>query len=210
MIKLLIADDHTLFRDGLKQIFAEYPEMLAAGEASSGKEVIDKVTKNDYDVILLDISMPGRNGIEVIKDLKVLRPHLQVLVLSMYSEEQYAFRALKAGAAGYLTKNQASDELIKAIQKIAMGGKYITPSVAEQLAIDLEQDLNMPLHKRLSNREYQVMCMIASGKTVNEIASELSLCVSTISTLRSRILLKMKMKTNAEITYYAIKNGLVE
>lgn len=210
MIRLLIADDHTLFREGLKQILTEYQDLVVAGEANNGTEVISKVGQNDYDVVVLDISMPGRNGIEVIKQLKDLKPDLHVLVLTMYSEEQYAVRALRAGASGYLTKSGASRELISAIQKVSSGGKFISPAVAEQLAFDLEKDSEQPLHKRLSDREYQVMCLIASGKTVKEIAQELSLSVSTISTLRSRILTKMNMKTNAEITYYAIKNELVD
>ena len=154
--------------------------------------------------------MPGRNSIDIIKEIKTLKPELKVLILSMYSEEQYAFRTLKAGAAGYLTKNGASRDLIKAIRKVSRGNKFISPAVAEQIAFDLENDREQPLHKKLSNREYQVMCMLASGKTVKIIAHELSRSASTISTIRARLLDKMKMKNNAEVTYYAIKNNLVE
>ncbi|MFQ6116263.1 MAG: response regulator [bacterium] len=209
MIRLLIADDHALFREGLKRIFAEYDDLVVAGEASNGMEVLSQVCENDYDVVLLDISMPGRSGIDIIKQLKALEPEIRVLVLSMYSEEQYAFRALKAGASGYLTKNGASRDLINAIRKVSTGGKFISAAVAEQIAFDLEKGADEPPHKGLSDREFQVLCMIASGKTVKEIADELSLSVKTISTYRTRILEKMHMKNNAEITCYAIRNGLV-
>jgi len=210
MIKVLIADDHTIVREGLKQIFEETPDVVAAGEAKNGQEILDKVRENDYDVVLLDISMPGRGGLDVLKQLKNEKPELPVLVLSMYPEEQYAVRVLKAGASGYLTKESASNELIVAIRKVSGGRKYITSSLAERLAYDLEFKTNVKekLHEGLSDREYQVMCMIASGKTVKEIAKELSLSVKTISTYRYRVLEKMKMKNNAELIRYAIINRL--
>ncbi len=210
MIKILIADDHAIVREGLKQIVAETPNIVVADEASNAQEALDKIWKNDYDVVVLDISMPGRNGLDVLKQLKSERPKLPVLILSMHPESQYAVRVLKAGASGYLTKDSAPDELIAAIRQISLGRKYITSSLSEKLAFDLEIDAEKPLHETLSDREHQVMCMIASGKTVTAIAEELSLSVKTISTYRSRILQKMKMKNNAELTRYAIQNRLVD
>lgn len=210
MIKILIADDHAIVREGLKQIVAETSDMVVADEASTGHEVLDRVRDDEYDVVILDISMPGGDGLNILKQIKHERPKLFVLVLSMHPEEQYAVRVLKAGAAGYLTKESAPDELITAIRRVARGGKYVSSTLAEKLAFDLEHDTMQPLHKTLSDREYQVMCMIASGKRVKEIAEELCLSVKTISTYRSRILEKMDMKNNAELTHYAIKEGLVE
>jgi len=210
MIKILIADDHAVVREGLKQIISETSDMLVADEADNGQDVLNKVSEQNYDVVLLDITMPGRSGLDVLKQLKSKKPKLPVLMLSVHPEEQYAVRTLKAGAAGYLTKGSATDELIAAIRKISQGKKYISPSLAEKLAFDLDVDHEKPRHEILSDREYQVMSMIASGKTVKEIADELSLSVQTISTYRSRILEKMKMKNNAEIIYYAVKQGLVD
>ncbi len=210
MIKILIADDHAIVREGLKQILAETPDMIVADEASNGQELIAKMEKSEVDVVLLDISMPGRNGIEVLKQLKAERPRVSVLILSMYSEEQYAMRALRAGASGYLTKESAPDELIEAIRRVSKGRKYISPSVAEKLAVNLEPGTEKPPHEILSDREYQVMCMIASGKTVKEIGDELQLSVKTISTYRSRILEKLDLRNNAALTHYAIQNRLVE
>jgi DNA-binding NarL/FixJ family response regulator len=210
-IKILIADDHTIVREGLKQILAETPDMVVAGEANTGQQVLDKVWKKDYDVILLDISMPGRSGIDILKQLKSERPKLAVLILSMYSEEQYAMRALRAGASGYMTKESAPDELIEAIRKVSQGRKYISPSLAEKLAFNLEagDETRLP-HENLSDREYQVMCMIASGKIIKEIAEDLSLSVKTVSTYRSRILEKMGLRTNAALTHYAVQNKLIQ
>jgi len=210
MIKILIADDHPIVREGLKQILQEASDIVVADEASNGQEVLDKVWKNDYDVILLDISMPGRSGLEVLKQLKSQKPGLRVLVLTMHPEEQYAVRVLRAGASGYLTKESAPDELIKAIRKVSRGRKYVSPSLAEKLAFELEIDSEKPLHETLSDREYEVMRMIASGKRVKEIAEELFLSIKTISTYRSRILEKMKMKSSAELMHYAIQNKLVD
>ena len=210
MIKILIADDHAVVREGLKQIISETPDMRVTDEANNGQEVLNKVSEQHYDVVLLDIAMPGRSGLDVLKQLKSKKPKLPVLMLSVHPEEQYAVRTLKAGASGYLTKGSATDELIAAIRKISTGKKYVSSSLAEKLAFDLDMDHEKPRHEILSDREYQVMSMIASGKTVKEIADELSLSVQTISTYRSRILEKMKMKNNAEIIYYAVKQGLVE
>jgi len=210
MIRVLIADDHPIVREGLKQIIAETPDMVVANEASNAQEVLDKVWENDYSVVLLDISMPGRSGLDILKQLKSERPELPVLILSVHPEEQYAVRVLRAGASGYLTKESAPDELIAAIRKVSLGRKYVSSSLAEKLAFDLEIEAEKPLHETLSDREYQVLCMIAQGKTVKEIAEELSLSVKTISTYRSRILEKMRMNNNAQLTHYAIKNRLVE
>jgi len=208
-IKILIADDHPIVRAGFKQVIADTPDMLVADEAGNGQEVLNLIGKKDYDLVLLDISMPGRSGLEILKDLKSEKPKLPVLILSIYPEEQYAVRALRAGASGYMTKASAANELIAAIRKISAGGKYISASLAEKLAFYLDGDATRPPHETLSDREYQVMLMIASGKTVTEIADELCLSVKTISTYRTHILEKMKMKNNAEITLYAVHNKLV-
>jgi two-component system invasion response regulator UvrY len=210
MIKILIADDHTMFREGLKHILAEYPDLVAADEANNGQEVLDKIWKNDYDMVLLDITMPGMTGLEALKQLKNDKPKLPVLILSMHPEEQYAIRVLRAGASGYLTKESAPDELITAIRKISQGKKYITPSLAERLASEFEADSERPLHDILSDREYQVLSMIAGGKTLTHIAKELSLSIKTVSTYRTRIMEKMKMKTNAEVMHYVIKHQLLD
>ncbi len=211
MIKVLIADDHTLVRKGLRQLLLQSRAVGVVDEARDGKETIAKVGANPYDVVLLDISFPGRSGIEVLKQLKSLRPKLPVLILSMHPEEQYAVRALRAGAGGYLTKESAPDELIEAIQKLARGGKYITASLADRLAEEIGETSGEELpHARLSDREYQVLCMIASGKTVKEIGKELNLSVKTISTHRARILQKMNLRNNAQLTHYAIKYRLVD
>jgi two-component system invasion response regulator UvrY len=210
MIRIIITDDHPIFREGLKRIIEKTSDMVVADEASTGEELLGKVGEKNLDLVLLDIAMPGRGGLDILDQLKTTNPNLRILVLSMYPEERYAIRVLKSGAAGYLTKDEASDELIKAIRKISDGGKYVSPSLAEKWALDLELGGEKPLHESLSNREYQVMLMIASGKTLKEIVEELSLSVTTISTYRSRILKKMKLSNNAEIIYYAIKNGLVE
>jgi len=208
MIKTIIADDHTIVREGLKQILNETDDVSVSGEAKNGGELLKKLRREIFDVVVLDISMPGSNGLDALKQIKIISPDLPVLVLSMHPEEQYAVRALKAGAAGYLAKDSASEELLKAIRKIAAGGKYVSPSLAEKLAVDLDVDRERPLHETLSDREYQVLCMIASGRTVKEVAEELSLSVKTVSTYRSRILDKMHMANNAQLTHYAIENGL--
>jgi two-component system, NarL family, invasion response regulator UvrY len=210
MIKILVADDHAIVREGLKQILTDNDNMVVAGEAVDGQEVLEQVRKEDWDLILLDISMPGRGGIDTLRELKAEKPKLPVLILSMYPEEQYAIRALKAGASGYLTKGSAPEELVEAIEKVSQGGRYISPSLAESLAFHVGANSDTPLQETLSDREYQVMVMIASGKAVSEIAKELSLSVKTISTNRVRALKKMRMKNNSELTFYAIKHGLVK
>ena len=209
MIKILIADDHTIVREGLKQIVANTAGLVVTGETATGRETLELIRKDDFDIILLDIAMPEKDGMAILKQLKQEKSKIPVLILSMYPEEQYAIRALKMGAAGYLTKVSAPDELIKAIKKISTGKKYISDSLAERLALDLDVDTEKPPHEYLSDREFQTMCMIASGKTVKKIAEELSLSVNTISTYRVRVLNKMKMTTNSELTHYAIKNQLV-
>jgi len=210
MINVLIADDHTIVREGLKQILEETSDLSVVGEAKNGWEVLEMIRNAEFDVVVLDISLPGKSGLEVLKNLKDEHPNLPVLILSMHPEEQYAVRMLKAGAAGYLTKECAPDELVTAIRKVARGGKYITPSLAERLAFALGDDVSQPLYTKLSDREYTVMCLIASGKTITEIAAELCLSPKTISTYRSRILEKMHMKTNTELMHYAMEHGLVD
>ena len=210
MIKILIADDHAVVREGVKYILSEIQDIKVAGEAGNGQEALEKIGKNDYDLILLDIAMPGRDGLEILKDIKVLKPKLPVMILSMFPEEQYALRALKSGASGYLTKDSIPDELIKAVRKILNGGKYVSSSFSDKLLFSLDSDADRPLHDALSDREYQVLRLIASGKTIKDIADEMSLSVKTVSTYRSRILEKMDMKNNAELTHYAIKHLLVD
>ncbi len=208
-MKILIADDHALFREGLKQILLENFEGSVLDQASNGYEVLDKISVVDYDLVLLDIAMPGLSGLDVLKQLRIQRPKLRVLVLSMYPEGQYAVRAVRAGASGYLTKRSASDELIEAIRKICSGGIYVTAAIAEKLMVDFRPDTSKQPHELLSDREFQILCMIASGKTVSLIAEELNLSVKTISTHRVHILEKMKMKNNAELTNYTIKNQII-
>jgi len=210
MIKILIADDHPIVRQGFKQVLSETADLVVADEAGNGQEVLALVARKDYDVILLDTSMPGKNGLEVLKELRITNTKIPVLILSIYPEEQYAIRALKAGASGYLTKASAPEELISAIRKVSRGGKYISSSLAEKIAYELDGDAEKAPHDTLSDREYQILLMIASGKTVSDIADEMCLSVKTVSTYRSRILDKMKMKNNAELTTYAIRNKLVE
>jgi DNA-binding NarL/FixJ family response regulator len=209
VIKILISDDHAIVREGLKQILAETADMVVAGEATNGHEVLEHIRREDWDLVLLDLAMPGKDGLETLKELKKEKPKLPVLVLSIYPEEQYAVRALKAGASGYLTKESAPEQLIAAIRKVSQGGKYISSSLAENLASHLEVDADKPVHELLSDREYQVMLMIASGKTVKEIADKMFLSVKTVSTYRVRALHKMEMKNNSAFTYYAIKHGLI-
>ena len=172
MIRILIVDDHAIFREGLKQILEDVPDVVVVGDLSRGQEVLEKIDKNDYDLVLLDIAMPGLNGLETLKLLKRRKSGMRVLILSMYPEEQYAIRAIKAGAAGYITKASASEELLLAIRKVAKGGRYISASIAESLLFDLEPEEDRPFHQRLSDREYQIFCMIACGKTVGDIARE--------------------------------------
>jgi len=210
MIRVLIADDHTIVRDGLKQIFKETTDIIVAGEAANGMEVIEKIKFEKYDLVVLDISMPGRGGLDVLKYIKLHNPTLPVLVLSMYSEDQYAIRVLKAGASGYMTKESASEELISAVRRISDGHKYVSLDLAEKIADSLDINHRKSGHEALSDREFQVLRLIGSGMTVGEIAGELSLSVKTISTNRTRILEKMGMKNNAELICYAIRQNLVK
>lgn len=210
MLRILIADDHPIVRQGLKQLIGKTTDMVAVDEASDGWEVLNKARASHCDVVLLDISMPGLHGLDIIRQLKKESPRLPILILSMHSEEQYAVRAFRAGASGYLTKQSTPDELITAIRKVSMGGKYVSSSLAERLASDLEIGAKQLPHEALSNREYQVMRMIAAGKTVAKIAEELSLSVPTISTYRSRLLQKMQMKNNVELANYVIENQLLD
>lgn len=208
MIRLLIADEYEIVREGLKQLLAGASDIAIIDEAGSPQEVIDKVWNNDLDMILLEISMSGRSGLDILEQLKNEKPDVKILVLSMLPEEQYAIRAIKAGAFGYLTKMCSSNELIKAIRMVSVGKKYINYSIAEKLASYLERGNKRPLHESISNREYQVLRMITSGKTVSAIAGELSLSVKTISTYRMRILEKTKLKNNAELIHYVVRNDL--
>lgn len=210
MLKILIADDHPIIRRGLTQIIADTPDMVVGDEATNGWEVLSKVRSGTYDVVLLDIAMPGQDGLDVLSQLKHEKPRLPVLMLSMYPEEQFAVRALRAGASGYLTKESAPAELVSAIRKVSTGHKYVSSSLAEKLALDLQCVGNQLPHETLSDREHQVMRLIASGKTASEIARELSLSVKTISTYRSRILKKMGMASNAELTHFAISRKLID
>ncbi len=210
MIKVIVVDDHAVVREGLKRIISENPGMAVTGEAGDGFEALQVVRKEPCDVVLLDITMPNKSGLDVLKELHAESPRLPVLVLSMHAEDQYAVRILRAGAAGYLTKESAPAKLVQAIRKVVRGGRYVSPTLAERLVYDLNADASKPPHETLSDREYQVLCMIASGKTVSDIAVELALSVKTISTYRVRILEKLNMKNNAEMTRYAIKEGLVD
>lgn len=209
-IRVFIADDHAIVREGLKQILAEQRDIIVAGEAENGLDAIKLFRKSRCHVMLLDISLPDRNGIEVLKQIKAERPELAVLMLSMHREDQYAIRALKAGAAGYLTKQSAPRELVTAIRQVATGQKYVSATLAQALASQVGADHEAPVHDSLSDREFQTLTMIASGKTVSEIARELSLSVKTVSEYRARLLAKMNLKTSAELTSYAIRNQLVE
>jgi len=210
MIKVLIADDHPVVRQGLKQIIEETTDITVGGDASDGVDLLKKVRSGRWDAVLMDMAMPGTSGLDLLKQIKSENPKLPVLVLTVYSEDQYAIRVLQAGASGYLTKGCPPNEVIDAIRKVAGGGKYITESLAEKLAVRLDDDGTKSPHELLSDREYQVLCMIASGKTVSEIGHKLRLSVKTISTYRSRVLVKMKLKNNAQLTQYAVHSNLVE
>lgn len=210
MTRILVADDHPLLRSGLRQVLAHEPDLLVAGEAEDSEQVLQCVEQEPWDIVILDITMPGRSGLDVLRDLRKKRPDLPVLVLSMHAEDQFAVRAIKAGANGYISKDNAATEVVRAIRKILTGKKYVSPRLAEILADALNSETDRPLHETLSDREFQVLCQLASGKTVSQIAAEVSLSVKTVSTYRARILEKMGMRNNAELTRYAIQNGLVE
>ena len=210
MIRILIADDHAIVRGGLKQLLSVESDFIVAGEAANGPEALEKIREQQFDVVLMDMSMPGRSGIELIKQIKNEQPKLAVLVLSMHKEEQYAVRAMKAGALGYLTKESAPDQLISAIRKVAQGGVFITSGAAERLAIEMYGNHDAIPHTLLSDREYQVFRKIVSGMPINGIADELSLSVKTISTHKTRILQKMNMTNTAELIHYAIRQQLLD
>ena len=209
MLRILLADDHAVVRQGVKQILADAFAQATFGEAQNAHELLELVANERWDIAVLDLTMPGGNGLEALKQIKHDRPQLPVLILSMYPEDQYAVRTIRAGAAGYLNKESAPEELVQAIRKVLHGGEYISASVADELVLHARNEDDQPIHKHLSDREYQVLCLIASGKEVKEISTELSLSAKTISTYRARLLEKMNMKTNAELTHYAIQNGLV-
>lgn len=210
MIRILVVDDHAVVRSGVKKIFEGSQGTTFFAEASDAREAVRLVREQPWDVVVLDITLGDRSGIEVMKELKDLRPQLAVLILSMHSEGQYARRAFKAGAAGYITKDSLPDELAFAINKVARGGKYVSPTLAEMLVTDIDSWIDKAPHERLSDREFEIMCLIGSGKTVGEIADLLSRSVKTISTYRARILDKTGLRNNAEITHYVIQNKLVE
>lgn len=210
MIRALIADDHAIVRRGLKEILMRELETVTCGEAENAQEALAQVRAQDWDIVILDITMPGPSGLDVLKDLKSVRPKLPVLVLSMHPEDQYGKRVLKAGASGYMNKESAPEELIKAIRKVLAGGHYVSPVLAETLAASLNQDGGRPVHETLSDREFEVLRKLASGKTVGQIAADLRLSVTTVSTYRARMLEKMNMSTTAELMHYALRNKLID
>jgi DNA-binding NarL/FixJ family response regulator len=209
MVRVLIADDHAVVREGLKRIVAQNADMTVVGEAGTGHEVLSFVRAHECDLVLLDLSMPGKDGLETLKGLKLVKPELPVLVLSVYPEDQYAVRLLRAGASGYLTKDSAPEELVAAIRKVSRHGHYVSASLAERLASMIESPDDRAPHERLSDREYRVMVLMASGKTASEVAGSLCLSVKTVSTYRARALRKLGMKTNAEFAFYAMRQGLL-
>jgi two-component system invasion response regulator UvrY len=210
MIRIFVADDHTIVREGLKQIIHQTKDLLVVGEARNAAETLEKIRRDPPDLLLLDISMPGRSGLDVLLEVKRDLPNLPVLILSLHPEDQYALRMLKAGASGYVTKESASEQLIEAIRKVADGGRYMSMPLAEKLVFGMVEDKGVAAHETLSNREFQVFRMIAGGKTVTQVADELSLSVKTISTNRTRIMDKMHLKTNADFTQYAIQHKLLD
>lgn len=210
MVRILVADDHPVVRKGIRQIFADTTDLVVADEAVNGQDVMKKVSRNNYDLLLLDITMPGSSGTDIVPKLKTLRPKLPILVLSIHPEKQYATRLLKLGVSGYLTKDRAPNELVQAIRKVSRGEKYITSSLAEILAINYEVGMGKTLHETLSNREFEVMIMIANGKSIKEIAKDLSLSRKTINVHRLNILKKMQIKNNSELIHYAINNHLID
>ena len=209
-MRVLIADDHAVFRRGLKETIGESFPKVTFGEAKTAQETVECVRRQDWEIVILDISMPGKSGLDILDDVRRLRPKLPVLFLSMHPEEQYARRALKSGAAGYLTKDSIPEELKEAVRRILTGGRYVSATLAERLAFDLRKGADTPLHELLSAREFQVLRMIASGKSVKEIANDIALSVKTVSTYRARILQKTGMKTTAELIRYALQTQLVD
>ena len=210
MVRVLIADDHAILRRGLIEILTREMRDVVCAEAKNAQQALAHAQSHDWDVVILDVTMPGRSGIDALADLKQARPKLPVLVLSMHAEDQYGKRVLKAGAAGYMNKDSAPEELVKAVRKVLAGGRYVSPALAELLALELGPGADQPLHERLSVRELEVLRMIASGKTISQIAEVLHLGVTTVSTYRARILEKMNMKTSAELMHYALRKRLVD
>jgi two-component system invasion response regulator UvrY len=210
MIRILIADDHAIVRAGLKQFIADQLDMEVAGEAATGAETIALVRTQEFDIVLLDISMPDKNGIDTLKTIKHVKPDLPVLILSAHAEEQYAVNLLRAGASGYINKETASTQLVGAVRTAVQGRKYVSPTLAQVLAEGISGNGDEPLHGSLSQREFQIFCKLAGGQAVSQIAEELHLSVKTVSTYRTRVLEKMGMKSNADLTYYAVKNGLID
>jgi len=210
MIRLVVADDHPIVREGLKQVLSGASDLAVVGEAQNGHEVLQRVRELEFDVLLLDMSMPGKSGIELIKQVRGEKPKLRILVLSMHPEPQYAVRAIKAGASGYLTKESASAQLVSAIRKVAGGGAFITDSVAEQLALGAMPQTEGPPHRALSDREFQVLQLLVSGKAVSDVAEELNLSVKTVSTHKARIMQKMNMSNPTELIRYALRHGLID
>lgn len=210
MTRILIADDHAVVRAGIRQFIAGYDDLSVVGEAATGAEVLAYIRNGELDVVILDISMPGRSGVDTLRSLRRVRPTLPVLILSGFAENLYAVNLLRAGAAGYVSKEAVATELVAAIRVVAKGRKYVSPAVAQLLADGLSiKDQDQPIHCKLSQREFQIFCKLAKGQGVSKIAEELFLSVKTVSTYRGRILDKMGMKTNADLTYYAIKNELI-
>ena len=208
-IRVLIADDHPIVRRGLREMLEEEPDIAVEGEAATAAEVQEQVNRRAWDVLVLDLHLPDRSGLEVLHDLKILRPEMPILFLTVASEEQFAIRALRAGAAGYLTKETAPEELVAAVRKVVHGGRYVSAAVAERIALHLDQGTKSPSHESLSDREFEVFRMLAAGRTATQVAEALHLSVKTISTYRARILEKMGLSTNAELTVYAVRNGLL-
>ncbi|MBG9377013.1 response regulator transcription factor [Panacibacter sp. DH6] len=209
MLRILIADDHTVVRRGLKQILLEEFSSAFIDEAADAETLLSKIAKEEWDVVISDLSMPGRSGIEALQQIKLTHPRLPVLILSVHAEEHYAVRVLKAGASGYVNKESAPEELIKAVHRLLLGKKYITATIAEQLASTLDKDNEKPLHEYLSDREFEVLKLLAAGKSVSDIATQMSLSVTTVSTYRARIMAKMNLKTNADLTLYAVQHNLI-
>ena len=210
MIRVLIADDHAIVRGGLKEILAHHLEDVVCGEAENAQQVLAEVQRHSWDLLILDITMPGRSGYDILGDLEKMQPKLPILVLSMHAEAEYAKRVLKAGARGYLKKESAPEELIQAVRKLLAGGRYVSSTLAEQFAQDMHESEDRPVHETLSAREFEILVMIGSGKTVSQIAEELHLSVTTVSTYRARVLEKMNMATTAELMRYALRNHLVD
>lgn len=210
MIRVLVADDHTVVRRGVREVLEESEDIRVEGEASNAREVLEHVRKEAWDVVVLDINMPGRSGLELLEDLRGLRPRLPILILTIYSEDQFALRALKSGAAGYLTKEAVPERLVEAVRRVVQGGRYITPSLGERLATMVQSGFEGAPHDLLSEREFRVFRLLSGGRTVTQIAEAMNLSVKTISTYRARALEKLGLRNNAELTQYAIRNGLVE